>query len=857
MEIQTKNAKSYSLFALNIVKAEGRKIFESNRALSLLSRSESFFKELLNTFNGLFYLDITPEKFCETVSNLQISATDKTRLDLISKLYLSYVGIMNQNGFVLPFSAVDLKPERCSKNPDIQKRQEFLKSVFEEKKSKDFDFKKSENIEYLEFSDVHQESMYIVKQIKTLIESGRANYSEIAVFADKTETRDKISDILKTQNVPVVSSIYNEDYENLKHKINVCEKISKICYELKMQGFSYDDFKDITLESRAHTEICKEELDECIKDLLSEVLTDSYAVEKIVNAKETPSSLKSKKSLLDAIHTSWHILKEEDAKLLGSEFGMIKTFYSFYKEKQYAKAVDTIIKRFFSLFENTPVKEVVAGKIKSLNELQNLYDNILKSEPDFESFKDIMRWLPKDTAKDKNAVHLSSVSTNLKPEKTFKYIFVAGLTENNFPGNNPYYPFIAQQTDEILTLELRKINSHFKSFLKTDEIYFNTRFNALCDVISRAEEKITFAFHAYEAKKPALPSVFFKVLNDYDSQNFEKVVMETTFEQKPLTMSETVCEKNVAEKIITDTDVLKLNSSAISTFQKCPRKYYYKNLLNLKEPYTFAASYGTVVHAVFEVLNRKFLDRYNKETAQELANVLFESGVNPENSLKAGFKETDIELIKAADELSLAEMKDNFQDALEDFSLSGGFDNPPRSAVCEKSFTFKLDEIPNVVFEGRIDAILTDGDGSVRIIDYKTGKDKTNTLEYAVSEYGVNFKSRTGKDPSNIETLQNAYDYQIPLYYLACQNSHDLVEFKDKVSSLGLIYIRPKSKDNGCSEDFVSAEKIEFYKAKIIQNLKETVIEKIVNETEFKMNKTFACDSCAYKFLCGGGNDDE
>lgn len=857
METNLKNSQSYSLFAFNIIKSQGRKIFESNRALSLLSRSESFFKELLNTLNGLFYLDITPEKFCETVLNLQISSTDKARLEAVSKLYSSYVEIMHKNGFTLPFYEADIKSYRNAENADIQKRLEFLKGVFEEKKSSSKEFSKSENIEYLEFSDVHQEAMYIVKQIKNIIKSDFADYSQIAVFADKTETRDKISDILKIQNIPVVSSIYNEDYENLKHKINVCEKISKVCYELKMQEFSYDDFKNIALESKAQTEICKDELDNCIKDLLSEVLTDSYAVEKIVNAKETPSSVKGKKSLLDAIHTSWHILKEEDAKLLGSEFGMIKTFYGFYKEKQYAKAVDSIIKRFFSLFENTPVKDVVAGKIKSLNELQNLYDNILKSEPGFESFKDIMRWLPKDTAKDKNAVHLSSVSTNLKPDKTFKHIFVAGLTENNFPGNNPNYPFIAQQTCEILTLELKKLNPHFKTFLKTDEIYFNARFNALCDVISRAEEKITFAFHAYEAKKPAHPSIFFKVLKEFDSSNFRSIKTEITLEQNPQTPAQSASLINKAEKIISDTDVLKLNPSAISTFQKCPRKFFYKNLLNLKEPYTFAASYGTVVHAVFEVLNRRFLNSYNIETAMELADVLFDSAKNPENSLKAGFKETDIELIKAADELSIAEMKDNFKDALEDFSMSGGFDNPPNSAICEKSFTFKLEELPNVLFDGRIDAILTDGDGGVRVIDYKTGKDKTNTLDYAVSEYGVNFKSRTGKDPSNIETLQNAYDYQIPLYYFACQNSPELAEFKDKVSSLGLVYIRPKSKDNGCGEDFVSAEKIEFYKAKIIQNLKETVIEKIVNETEFKMNKTFACDSCAYKFLCGGGNDDE
>lgn len=120
----------------------------------------------------------------------------------------------------------------------------------------------------------------------------------------------------------------------------------------------------------------------------------------------------------------------------------------------------------------------------------------------------------------------------------------------------------------------------------------------------------------------------------------------------------------------------------------------------------------------------------------------------------AGFKQTDIDLVKAADDLAIAEMKENFSDAVDDFCMSGGFDSPCVKAECEKSFTFSLPQIPDVVFDGRIDAILTQNDGSIKIVDYKTGRDKANTLEYAISEYGVNFKLRTGKDPSDVTTLQ-------------------------------------------------------------------------------------------------------
>jgi hypothetical protein len=64
------------------------------------------------------------------------------------------------------------------------------------------------------------------------------------------------------------------------------------------------------------------------------------------------------------------------------------------------------------------------------------------------------------------------------------------------------------------------------------------------------------------------------------------------------------------------------------------------------------------------------------------------------------------------------------------------------------------------------------------------------------------------------------------------------------------VYVRPQSKDNGCDEDFVSSKQIALYEEKIIKNLKETVIDKILCETEFKKNTGWNCENCGYAFLC-------
>ena len=839
---------NYRFFAFNILKAKAKTLFKDNSALICLSKSDYFFQELSNTLNTLYQLGITPQKFEETIKNLQTSDTDNTRLLLISELYKTYIAIMQQNSYKLPFGVNSINTLFNMQNEDIKKRVDFLFNSFNAATAQSFETDPSQNIEYIEFFDIQSEILYIIDEIKSLVESGDASYSQIAVFIDKTEARKKFLDLIKAQKLPVISSIYNEDYENLKNKINLYQKICDVFLELKLEEFSYDAIKNINITSKAQKEISFEELDELFKTIIFGVVENPYSADKIFTQKEN-----NKKSLIETIFALWNTFEENDKTSLSNEFNSIKNFYEDYKTGNYAKAIETLIKKKLSKFENTKVKDSLLGKIKSLNDLQKLFEN-LGAAPEFDSFKEIMQGLPKDEELAKNAVFLASVTTDTKKLKDIKYVYIAGLTQNNYPGANTSYPYVSAQTNTALLKELQKINPDIKYFLKTDEIHFLQQLSAFCNVMSLTQEKLTLTTHTYEAKKQTQPSVFFNLLKNGDKTNFKTVETKPEEQAAKTSQLQTPALKE-KQTVINPDDTLRLNPSAINTYLNCPRKYYYKNLLNLKEPYTFSASYGSIVHAVFQVLNTNFKDKYNKDTALALAEILFNSAQDEEKTKQAGFSDTDIELVKAANELSLVEMKNNFKEAVTDYDLTGGFDTAPVNAVCEKSFFFTLPELPNVTFDGRIDAIITDNNGNASVIDYKTGKDKTNTLDYAISEYGVNFKSKTGKTPTNIESLQKAYDYQIPLYYLAIQNSKDLAEFKDKITQLGLVYIRPKSKDNGCNEDFVSAQRLEQYKDKIIQNLKETVIDKILAETEFKPEKGWGCDNCAYKYLCDGEDE--
>lgn len=829
---------NFSLFAKNIVKAKSKKIFARDNALSCLVRSEMFFQDILNIFNYLFYSNIKPDVFKKIVNKLQDIGVDKKRIELVAELYSEYILVMNKNGWKIPY-------------PPIKKRDKLsidnLRQFLPDKKT------------CLLFGDIQSEVFYVAKKVKDIVALNDVSYSDIGIFADKFETRQKFLDVLKAEQIPVASSIYNEDYENLKYKIGVYQKISEVCTKLYLDSFTAEAFKQLhstanfNSVSKSQKEICLCELDEIFKSFLPEILDNSSILDKLLVKQENSMN---PISLIELIYKNWSSLNEKDSEIFVGEFSTIKSFYEFFKYGNYAGAISSVIKKHLSVFENTSLKDVIAGKIKSLNELQNLYDNVICDKSDFASFYEILKWLPQDKSKEENSVKLSSISADLKKQNKLKYVFIVGLTENNFPGNNTSYPFISVQSNELLVEELKKWSSDFFGFLSTDAQFKLEREKDFVSVCSLATDEIIFSTHEYEAKKFVQPASVFKTVSAYDDAVINIFKQDATFVEESTVGATISTDVPVNEIVIGQDDILKLNPSAINSYQSCPRKYFYKNLLNLKEKSNFAASYGSAVHAIFEVLNRNYLTNYTKKMALELSDILFNVKKDEEKALDVGFGQTDVELIKATDDLALNEMKENIALAMDDFELSGYFLKPPVQAVCEKTFSFGLEELPNVVFDGRIDAICIDKNQNISIIDYKTGKNKVNTLDYAISENGVNFLSKTGKEPANVKTLQNSYDYQIPIYYLATQNSEDLAEYKS-VETLGLLYVRPSNKDSGCCDDFVDASKLEMYSDKIIQNLKDTIVNKIKSSVEFEMNKSFGCDFCSYKFLCDEGNEDE
>lgn len=516
----------------------------------------------------------------------------------------------------------------------------------------------------------------------------------------------------------------------------------------------------------------------------------------------------------------------------------------FYRAGEICKIISLIAK-------NEKIDEAQINK--RVGAFLNFYKGTVGEKPDNSyilSIVDNILYNSKNGAK--NSVTIFSGLQNRLANKDFKYLWIPSLIENAFV-KREYIHFISQKTNAGLSAAIQKIIPDFKGLIPGKDVTIDT--GKFQDVLAQGISSLTLSSFNYADTKQVQPSVLFDLFKNNDAANFKTYKKDcgTTIEAKIHAASEQAGSQGAS---VLGADRLYLSPSAISNFQSCPKKYYFQNILKLKEKNDFLASYGSIAHAILEVFNQNYLKKYKQSLVWEksemlkLCEMLFEAKKSPENALECGFSETDVNLIQATDEMTLAQMKDNFYDAAQELEGAGFFEIPPEEVVCEKSFEFELPGIEGVVFNGRIDCILGHN-GKYSVLDYKTGKDRKR-LEYFVSENGVNFLGERGESKGKFsEKLVEEYNYQIPIYFLGTELAADLTQFRDKIKDFSLLYVRPQSLDGGYKKDSVSVEALKNVREKVIENLKKYVVEPIKNVCEFEPKPSlYKCLNCSYSFLC-------
>jgi DNA helicase-2/ATP-dependent DNA helicase PcrA len=149
---------------------------------------------------------------------------------------------------------------------------------------------------------------------------------------------------------------------------------------------------------------------------------------------------------------------------------------------------------------------------------------------------------------------------------------------------------------------------------------------------------------------------------------------------------------------------LKLSSSAIENYRKCPQQYAFNYLWSLKKGPRATLTFGSVMHTTI----KRFMEQLKKgnrlpfEEVQRVYETEWTNAGYEDEYQEAEYKKDGLEQLKAFHEAMLAES--------------------PNVLEQEKGFELPMEN--DVILTGRMDQVNSLGRSNVEIVDYKTGKPK-------------------------------------------------------------------------------------------------------------------------------------
>lgn len=234
---------------------------------------------------------------------------------------------------------------------------------------------------------------------------------------------------------------------------------------------------------------------------------------------------------------------------------------------------------------------------------------------------------------------------------------------------------------------------------------------------------------------------------------------------------------------------LKLSSSAVENYRKCPQQYAFGYLWSLKEGPRASLSFGSVMHTTI----RRFLEHLRKGVklpfgeVQSIYETEWSSAGYEDDYQEMEYKKDGLEQLKAFHAAMVAA--------------------PPDILEQEKGFELPLEN--DVILTGRMDQVNHQGGNEVEIVDYKTGKPKKEAdarKSLQLSIYALAAKEIFEWNP-----------VRLVFHYL--QNNQTQVTTRD-------------------AKQLDQAEK----------TIQETAAD--IRAKEFPPKPGFSCRGCAYKLIC-------
>ncbi len=369
----------------------------------------------------------------------------------------------------------------------------------------------------------------------------------------------------------------------------------------------------------------------------------------------------------------------------------------------------------------------------------------------------------------------------------FEMVFIGSVTNDRFPAVN--------RKDAI-----EVPNALIGEILTDSDVHVQEERRLFYVALTRAKEKL-FLLHSdyYSASNSAKPRTKKR------SRYIDELEGKATFTQVEKTVEgvERFLKPKIAQEVSTPKPSAErldhFSYSQLSTFQKCPRMYQYQYRYGIPTPPDPNFSFGGTMHST---LQEFFIAVNQTQQASLFAEFV------PDFSLERLLEIYEDKWIpvgyttKAHMELRKARGREILKVFHERFSK-----NAPQVKYLEKSFALKVGEY---TLRGRIDRVDEKPDGTVEIIDYKTGN------------------VRTQKDVDG--------DLQLALYMLAAEE-----DLKLPVSALSLYFLD--------SDEIVTTKP----EPKVLEKAKATVKElgDRINSSDFAATPDkMTCKYCPFRKIC-------
>lgn len=564
-----------------------------------------------------------------------------------------------------------------------------------------------------------------------------------------------------------------------------------------------------------------------VKDLIAYLkvlsdLTDSVSLFRVLSMEAVGVSQRDLNYLLN-------LSKKKNLTLFETLNYMDETYIS-NDAKEKIKKIYSVITRHLELMKNNSAGQILFYFLEDMGIYANLLNyesqkdekvalNIAKFFDRLKSFEyleqnsgvyAVVEWIELMTqigdsptvgaldTQDYDAVNILTVHSSKGLE--FPVVFVVNLVNDRFPGRERREK-IPLPNDLLKTKSTVKLtNTKNKIDIIPPNFHLQEERRLFYVAMTRAKDMLylTGAKYYGEGKREkklspfvfeALPNLVIKEIDDTPTHQLKLLDISEEFSR---------AKEHTEEKL--KLNIKSISYSQMQAFDICPLHYRARYILGIPTAPSGAQSFGITLHKTLSDLYK--LTQANKPRDNKKITLKYILDLLQKNWIPNGYQDKGHE----------KEAKKRAEIILERY-FNEDFSTQETPTEVELPFTFHLQNGVRVI--GTMDRVDEKEDGTIEIIDYKTGAINSNS--------------------------KSSYKFQLCLYALAASKINKPLFKKDlEKIKLTLFYIETGEK----LTEVITPKDLLGVEEKIIKKVKE------IEESDFKCNKNILCATCEYKMLC-------